>query len=170
MKPTYLAAALAGLLAISLTSTGCGPDESATAKTTPQSASVTVTRPWVKAVDGGMTAAFGTLQNSADSAVRVTSATTKASPTVVLHETKQQDDGGSEMREMKGGLAIPAGGKHELVPGGDHIMLMDVTKAIAPGDQVDLTLVFADGSRKTFTAPARSFSGAKESYAPDDHS
>lgn len=169
MNTTKLAAVIsAGLLTTAVA--GCGADEPQAAPKSdqPQSSSVTIDRQWVKAVDEGTTAAFGTLHNDSRSPVRLTSATSPASSVTVLHETEDGGDGGIVMRKKKGGFTIPADGKRVFAPGGDHIMLMDVKEPIRPGDRVRVALVFRDGSRLRVTAPARSFSGAKETYRPGD--
>lgn len=161
---------LSGLVLLSTTAAGCTGDPAASRQHSDQRTQadrVTVSRPWVKATDHGATAAFGTLRNTTGTSVRITAATSPAAPAVQLHETAQSADGGTSMREKKGGFVVAAHGRHALAPGGDHLMLTKVDTAIEPGDDVRITLVFRDGSRRTFTAPARSYSGAKESYQPD---
>lgn len=127
------------------------------------SAGVTVVDPWVKAVDKGMTAAFGTLVNTTDAEVTVVSGSSPRSKSVELHEVV--DSGGEAvMRQKEGGFTIPAGGRHELRPGGDHIMLMGVTEAVKPGDVIPFTLVLKDGTSVEFEAVAKDFSGGSEEY------
>ena len=81
------------------------------------------------------------------------------------------------MQEKKGGFTIPAGESLDFEPGGDHIMIMGLQKAIKPGEQISLDLVTADGETVEVTAVAKEYSGAQEDYAPgeaegsgDDHS
>ena len=69
------------------------------------------------------------------------------------------------MQEKEDGITIPAGGTAVLQPGGDHIMFMDVTTAIKPGDSVPLTLTFADGTTLQVSALAKSYSGGNEPYS-----
>jgi copper(I)-binding protein len=76
-------------------------------------------------------------------------------------------DGKMVMRPRTGGLVIKAGGTHVLEPGGDHLMLMEVARAVRPGDEVAFTLKFADGTTTEFRAIAKPFTGAGESYAPE---
>jgi copper(I)-binding protein len=157
-----LAAALAGAAL-----TGCAgtETEAATARSTSApTAELSVRDPWVKAVDSGMTAAFGTLVNNTDAQVTVVSATSSESP-MELHEMAMQD-GRMVMRPKAGGFVIPAHGTHVLDPGGDHLMLMKPAKAIQPGDQLSFTLTLGDGSQVPFSAVAKPFAGADESYAP----
>jgi copper(I)-binding protein len=51
-----------------------------------------------------------------------------------------------------------------LAPGGDHIMIMDLTAPIRPGDQVEVTLALSDGSTIPFTALAKETTGGEENY------
>ncbi|MEV4462733.1 copper chaperone PCu(A)C [Micromonospora echinofusca] len=120
--------------------------------------------PWVKAADAGMTAAFGTLVNDGDTDVTVTGASTDVSP-MELHEMAMRD-GRMVMRAKQGGIVVRARSSHALEPGGDHLMLMNLRQPVRAGDQVSFTLTFADGRTQTFTAVAKPFTGAQESYAP----
>ncbi len=149
----------------------CGADEATTTSNETTSemsddAAVVVSDAWVKAVDSDMTAAFGTLTNNTDEDVTLVAATTDASAMVELHEVVMKD-GEMVMQPKEGGIPIPAGGSATLEPGGDHIMLMDVTRPIEPGDVVELDLELSDGSTITMTATAKEFSGADEDYQPD---
>lgn len=137
----------------------------ATASSAPAGAAVlTVRDPWVKAADSGMTAAFGTLVNNTGADVTIESATSPASP-LELH-TMEMKDGQMVMKPKEGGFVIKAGATHELAPGGDHLMLMKPSAAIKPGDELSFTLKLAGGGTVDFTAVAKPFAGAQESYAP----
>ena len=135
--------------------TACGSDDDASTTLT-QAESVTLTDQWIKAADTEMTAEFGILTNNSDKALVI--------PT---GRTLTEADGVRSMQEIQGGLTIPAGATVELTPGGNHIMLMDLTRPIRAGDQVTITLTFADGSTLDASAQARDFSGNQEKYA--DH-
>lgn len=157
------AAALMAALSLAACSSTT-PTPAASSAATAQALSVT--DPWVKAADSGMTAAFGTLVNDSDQDAHIVSATTDLS-TMELHEMATNDAGEMVMRPKEGGFVVPAHGQLELGPGGDHLMFMDLTAPIEPGDDVSITLQADDGSSFTFSAPARSFSGADESYDGD---
>ncbi|MFI6290349.1 copper chaperone PCu(A)C [Nonomuraea sp. NPDC050790] len=150
--------------------TGAAPSASATpaanASTgaTPTTA-LTITDPWVKTTESGMTAAFGTLANPSAAPITIVSATSTGSPRVELHETVGEGTA-MTMRPKQGGFTIPAGGKLELKPGGDHIMLMDVTTPVQPGSEVGFTLTFKDGGTMEFKAVGKDFAGANEKYQP----
>ncbi|MFI5935060.1 copper chaperone PCu(A)C [Actinoplanes sp. NPDC051494] len=159
---------LAAITLAAVALTGCGDSKTEAAPSSPSSAPATLTvkDPWVKAGPAGtMTAAFGILENASAADLTVVSATSPASP-LELHEMTMQD-GKMIMRPKQGGFVIKAGATHELGPGGDHLMLMNPAAAIEPGDEVTFTLTLADGATVPFTAIAKPFAGAGESYAPD---
>jgi copper(I)-binding protein len=54
-----------------------------------------------------------------------------------------------------GAIDLPANGSVTLVPGGLHIMLIDLTRELAPGDEVSLTLNFKNADPLTITAEIR---------------
>lgn len=146
----FAAAAGVGLLA------GCSNDE-------PSATPLTVTDQWVKAAPSGMTAAFGVLTNPGSAPAKIVSASSPSAGRTEIHEVVGVD-GKMQMRQKEGGLVIPAGGSLTLKPGGDHIMLFDLPKPIAAGQDVSITLVFSDGRTVEFTAQARDFPGANENY------
>ncbi|KHL19396.1 UNVERIFIED_CONTAM: hypothetical protein LK11_02530 [Mumia flava] len=160
------AAALAGAALAVTALAACGDDSSA-ADAGDQASSVSIQDPWVKAVDSGATAAFGIVTNDGDADVTITGADSEVAGTTQLHETTMSDDGGMSMQEMEGGLTVGAGEDHALEPGGDHVMLMELTEPLEPGAEVEVTLTFADDSQTTFTAPVRSYTGAQEEYEHD---
>lgn len=159
-------AALAAIAALSLAA--CASDsDTETSADAAASGQITITDPWVKAAESGMTAAFGTLVNGTDEAVTLVAAETPASSQTQLHETLADASGGMSMSEKEGGFEIAAGESLVLEPGGNHIMLMDVAEPIEAGDEVEFTLTFADDSTFEFTADAKDYTGAQESYAPE---
>ena len=146
---------------------------SATASTSPASSAaaaeeeVTIADTWVKATvgteDPTMTAAFGVLTNHTDKDLTIVSATNDVTDRTELHEMAMVD-GAMVMRPIAGGIPIPANGSTTLEPGGLHVMIMDATTPITPGDDVHVTLTLSDGSTMLFHATAKEFAGANESY------
>ncbi|GAA2627850.1 copper chaperone PCu(A)C [Paractinoplanes durhamensis] len=168
MKNYRFSATVTAALLVAFGTAGCGnsddtasPAASATAATT-----LTIKDPWVKAAAAGeMTAAFGVLTNDTGADITVTAAESPVSP-MELHEMTMKD-GKMVMQPKEGGFVIKAHGTHELGPGGDHLMMMKPSAAIEAGDEVTFTLKLADGSTVPFSAIAKPFAGAAESYAPD---
>ena len=153
-------AAILGVVA--LIATGCAEsrhEENMAAK-------VSVKDQWAKSAETGTTAVFGTFENSGDRGARIVSGTSPASETVELHEVVPNGAGSNIMRPKEGGFTIPAGGSHELIPGGAHLMLMDLKGPLSPGADVTVTLEFEDGSTLPVTAQVRDFAGGEENYQP----
>lgn len=166
------AALSAAALALALVA-GCSPTapaESAPADPAPAADSVQVIDAWVKAVDEGMSGGFALLDNTGDADITVVAARTDAATTVELHEVVMSD-GAMIMQPKEGGFVIAAADRHELVPGGDHIMLMGITRPFLPGDEVVVTLEFSDGSTLEHAFTVKEFTGAEEEYSGDlgDH-
>jgi len=158
-------------LATAATLSACAVDSATTTSEEPAATmtaaeSVQLVDPWVKAVDDGMTAAFGTLENTGDADVTLVSAQSSASSMVELHETVMTD-GQMQMQQKDGGFVITAGRMREFAPGADHIMLMGVTQPLLPGDQVMITLTFSDGSSIEKAFEVKEFTGADEEYMGD---
>lgn len=140
------------------------PDSTETADAAAQADAFTITDPWVKAAKEGMTAVFGTMADTGDQEIVVTEATSDIATMMELHETVAKDDGSMAMQPKEGGFSIPAGGEHELAPGGDHLMVMGLTRPLKAGEMVTVTVTFADGSTTDFEATVKNFSGADEKY------
>ena len=157
-RAVALGAALLALATLSAcASSGAGPTEPFGA-----------TDAWAKAADAGaMTAVFGVVANNTSDDLTIVSASSPLSTTVQLHETVAETDGTSMMQQKHGGFPVAAGTAITFEPGGDHIMLMKLTTAVEPGDDVPITLTFSDGSTFTFHAIAKDFAGANESYSSD---
>ncbi len=156
-------AALAPLVALVATLAACSTGTAAGTGTD----QLSITDPWAKAADSGMTAAFGTLVNDSDTDITITEASSDVSR-MELHEMAMNDDGEMVMRPKEGGFVVPAHGSTELAPGGEHIMFMDLTSPLEPGAEVSVTLTTADGATFTFDAPVRTFTGAEEDYEGGD--
>ena len=163
-----LAAAL-GVAGCTSTVPATTPETSAAAAASPSvseesaAAEITIADPWAKATDTEMTGAFGTLGNNTDADIHVVAVSSTLTDRAELHETVSQD-GSMMMREMADGFVIPAGGQFVLEPGGNHLMLMDLTTPVEAGTDVELTLEFEDGGTFSWLAPVRTFAGAQEEY------
>lgn len=158
------AVAATALMAVTVLA-ACGNDDA----TSSDADAVTISDQWVKAADSGMTAAFGKLHNSSDRDIRVVSAHTDDAGSTEMHEVVDNGTGGTTMRQKDGGFVIPANGEIDLVPGGEHFMLMQLKKPITTGQNVAFSIRFEDGSTMKFDALARDFDGNQENYAPGEH-
>jgi copper(I)-binding protein len=129
-------------------------------------ATVSFSEQWVTAADSGMSALFGTVTNSGHHDARIVGGESSAAGMIEVHEVVSDAAGAKSMRPKAGGLAVPAGGTHELTPGGDHLMLMDLRQPLSPGADVAVTVLFDDGSTLPVTAQVRDFAGGDETYQP----
>jgi len=89
---------------------------------------------WIRAADSlGTTAAYMTVVNDGSRPVTVTGITGDCADRFQLHETVTE---GSELSmHAVHSLDVPAHGTLELRPGGDHVMVMGLTRNLEPGLQ-----------------------------------
>lgn len=91
---------------------------------------------------GASGAVFFTIENHQASDDTLIDAKSDAAKKVELHTHKEDANGVMQMRHVPEGFAIPAGASHALARGGDHVMLMGLTRDLNDGDKVAVTLVF----------------------------
>ena len=122
---------------------------------TATAATVTADDPYVREVPPGSpaTAAFMTLHNSSDSAVRLISADNSIAEHTELHNHVDVD-GVMQMRQIET-IEVPAGGSATLAPGGLHLMLIGLQNPVSEGDQVGVSLNFDNGETLELDAPVR---------------
>ena len=109
--------------------------------TSPVLAQVQITDAYARST-GASGAVCLTITNPDATDDRLLSATTDAAGMAMLHTSVMDANGVMSMPEMPGGVVIPAGGSHALARGGDHLMLMGLTRPLAEGDTLRLTLMF----------------------------
>lgn len=177
------AAAVMAAAALGLTACAGGADDAASssssapaaATTTPAAASssapaegqgapLSVSDPWTKATEDGMTGSFGLLENSSDEDLHVVGVSAEVGAKAELHVMVADEDGQMVMQQSPNGFTVPAGGSIELAPGGAHVMLMGLTEPIEPGEAVAYELELEDGSTVEVVSVARPYTGANESY------
>jgi copper(I)-binding protein len=105
-------------------------------------AAVTATDAWVRGTVPAQktTGAFVTLESS--DAAKVVGVRSPAAKTAEIHLSEQR--GGVMHMHAVDALALPAGKRVELKPGGYHVMLMGLTRPLAAGEQVPLTFTIED--------------------------
>jgi hypothetical protein len=152
MKPSALSFLLAGLLL-------AGGAHAAAAE------HVHASHAWIRVLPGDLPAgAYVTLENDGDQPVALSGASSTAYADVMLHHSSTA--GGMSRMTMVDTLTVPAHGKAVLAPAGYHLMLMQANAPVKPGDAVQLTLKFTDGS----TLPTRFIARpANAMDAGDDH-
>jgi copper(I)-binding protein len=106
-------------------------------------------------VSGGQGAAgavFFTIHNNSVAAITILTASTPLAAKAGLHRHQESAEGVMQMLEIEGGVPLAPGEMHVFERGGDHIMLMGLTEALADGDTIALTLSFDGAEPMTFDA------------------
>lgn len=98
-------------------------------------------------------AVFFTVMNHGAEEDRLIDVKSDVAQKVELHTHKDDGNGVMQMLHVPEGFAIPAGGEHALERGGDHVMLMGLTREVADGDVINLTLVFEKAGEIAVEAP-----------------
>lgn len=108
-----------------------------------QVGSLHIDHPWTRAMPPGAPngAAYLVVHNRGETADRLLGADTPAAAKAEVHEHVHQD-GLMKMRQVEGGLAIPAGAEAVLEPGGTHLMLFGLKQPLEDGQRFPLTLHF----------------------------
>ena len=91
--------------------------------------------------------AFVTLRNAGGAPDTLVTVRADVSTIVMMHR------GGGSGMEMVDGVALPAHRTVTLTGSGLHIMIMQPTRALRPGDLVRLTFVFARSAPLSVSAP-----------------
>ncbi|MEO6517614.1 MAG: copper chaperone PCu(A)C [Pseudoxanthomonas sp.] len=103
---------------------------------------------WSKATppNAPVAAGFLTIDNRGDAPDRLLRVESAAGNRVEIHQMSQAN-GVARMREIVGGLPLPAGQVTELKPGGYHLMFIQPTQPFTEGGSVPATLVFEKAGR-----------------------
>ncbi|MCP4076229.1 MAG: copper chaperone PCu(A)C [Gammaproteobacteria bacterium] len=97
-------------------------------------------------------AAFMNITNQGSQAA-IVYAKSPVAKIVELH-THIHDNGVMRMRKVEQ-IDLPTDKVIQLQPGGLHIMFLGLNQDLKPGDQIDVTLGFKDGSEKVLLVPVR---------------
>ncbi|WP_269219542.1 copper chaperone PCu(A)C [Brevundimonas vesicularis] len=145
------------LAAVALSLAACNPSEPAkapAAETPTAAAAVTATDAWCRPSPNGAKAGgcYVTLTAATDD--RLTGGSTPRAGSLQVHEMKTEN-GMMKMAELTAGLPLPAGQAVALAPGGNHLMLIDLTAPLVAGETVPLTFQFASAPAITVQAQVR---------------
>lgn len=98
-------------------------------------------------------AAFMVIENTGAAADRLIGASSDAAARVELHTHEDMGEGVMRMVHVEEGFEIPAGASHMLMRGGDHVMLMGLTRSLTQGDTVTVTLTFEQAGEVVVSMP-----------------
>lgn len=97
---------------------------------------------------------FLSIYNYSSEPNRLVSASSPISERVELHTMTMEDDV-MRMRELEDGIELPAEAQVDLEPGGLHVMFINLNRPFTEGDEVQVTLTFANGEEQEITLPVR---------------
>ncbi|MHA6644857.1 copper chaperone PCu(A)C [Mesorhizobium sp. A623] len=102
-----------------------------------------IDHPWSRETPNGARVAGGyfTVKNTGSSADRLIAITSEISAKAEIHQMTVSD-GVMTMRQVEGGLEIPAGGSVALDTGGYHLMFIDLKRQPKKGESFPATLTF----------------------------
>lgn len=98
-------------------------------------------------------AVFAQIMNNGNQDRFIVSAETDVAGKVELHDVITEGDV-MKMRQIPQ-FKVPAQGKLELKPGSFHIMLLDLKKPLAEGEEINVALTFANGEQQMLTVPVK---------------
>lgn len=141
---------------------GCGSDDASDASGEASASSgsvpappqrVEVRSPWVRpAPAGGNSALYMTLVNGTQTPDTLLQADVAAADTVEIHESYQKDDGVMGMRPI-GPVPLAPKSNVALEPGGKHVMLIGLNRALEADSTVAVTVTFANAGARRLQAP-----------------
>lgn len=104
---------------------------------------LTIDHPWARATAPGAPngAVYFTLENEGAEADRLLGASGEVAERIELHQ-HLHEDGVMKMREVAGGIALPAKSEVAFAPGGLHVMLLGLKQPLAAGSAFPLRLRF----------------------------
>ena len=102
-----------------------------------------ILHPYIIGTPPGAVVAGGYMKivNTSNQFDRLNAVVVKFAESSKIHEMKMENDV-MKMREVKGGLKIPAHGSVELKQGGYHIMFMNIIKSMTAGETYEGILFF----------------------------
>jgi copper(I)-binding protein len=119
---------------------------------------VTATTAWARSAPAGADGAvYLVVRNTTRDTVVLVGAATPAARAASLHESMTMGAGAAAMMHMAPlpRAAVPPGDSLVLAPGGRHLMLEGLVRALAPGDRIPLVLRLASGDSVLATADVR---------------
>jgi copper(I)-binding protein len=99
-------------------------------------------------------AAYLSITNHGAMADRLLAAESSLSRKTELH-TMEITNGVMKMRQIDGGIDIPAGATIQLAPGGFHVMLIGLKAPLTVDENYDVTLVFETAGKVKVTGLAK---------------
>jgi copper(I)-binding protein len=128
---------------------------------------LTIERAWARATPKGADIGAGYLEirNAGAAPDRLTGGSADFASGVEVHEMKM-DNGVMKMRQVQGGLEIPAHGSVKLAPSGLHLMFTGLKRPLVKGETIKATLTFEHAGPVAVDFPVQGVGAAGPAAAP----
>jgi copper(I)-binding protein len=125
---------------------------------------IEVHEPWARAAAKGENGVvYMILHNHTSVDDELLGASSDVAQAVEIHESRMSDDGVMQMIQQDS-IPLGAGEEVEFGPGGLHIMLVNLNRDLAAGEQITLTLHFAKYQDITLSIPVQDAAGMDGSH------
>ncbi len=114
---------------------------------------VQIVNPWISATTDQQALLYGTIANSSGKPDELISVSTNSSVRSELN-APEVDNSVTYVKKV-GFIPIPAHGNTQLQPDRGHVMLMQLNRALTPGDSVEVTFKFKDAGNIQYLVPVR---------------
>ena len=133
-------------------------------------AGIDVDDAWARSTVQGMSmgGVFMEIENENKADDVLLGGTTPVADKVEIH-THVNDNGVMRMREVQGGLPLPANREVALKPGSYHVMLIDLNKPLAKGEIVPITLKVEGKDKKVEAVEVKAEVRELTAPAPMEH-
>lgn len=125
-----------------------------------------VDQAWARATPAAAPVAAGYLVvvNDGDAPDRLLRVDSAIAQRIEMHATVHEN-GVMRMRAIEGGAVVPAHGRLEFAPGGNHLMLIGPTRPLVAGEHFEATLIFERAGARKVRFEVR----AMDALAPGAH-
>jgi len=128
---------------------------------------IEITDAWIREAPPGATVAalYLEVKNNGPQD-HILSISSPVSEIAEIHNTEISADGTARMVRLEN-VPVPTGEGLFFLPGGKHIMLIDLKKELTPGDNHEIILEFKNSGKKSVNAVVKGFSSNGYSSDPD---
>ena len=128
---------------------------------------IEITDAWIREASPGVTVAALYLEvKNNGSEDFILSISSPVSEIAEIHNTEISADGTARMVRLEN-VAVPSGEELFFLPGGKHIMLIDLKKELTPGDNHKIVMEFKNSGKKSVNAVVKGFSSNGHGSDPD---
>lgn len=119
----------------------------------PAGADIVITDAYARASNPKAGAGFMVIENTGPKDDRLVAVSSEAAARTELHSHRETPEGVMRMLHLEEGIALPAGARHRLARGGDHVMFMGLVTPMEQGQSIAVTLHFESGAEQQVTLP-----------------